>query len=64
MYTMIKTQVIREGKRPVAVILDYSEYQKLRELAQDRADYAEAVSAEASSKKLTPLKDVKKSLGL
>jgi len=42
----------------------YREYQKLRELAQDRADYAEAVSAEASSKKLTPLKDVKKSLGL
>ena len=64
MCIMIKTQVIREGKKPVAVVLDYNEYQKLRELAQDRADYAEAISAEASSEKLTPLKDIKKSLGV
>ena len=61
---MIKTLVIRDGKKPFAVIFDYNEYQKLRERAQDRADYAEAISAEASSKKLTSLKDVKKSLGL
>jgi len=61
---MIKTLVIREGNKPVAVILDYNEYQKLRELAQDRTDYSDAVRAEASSRKLTPLKDVKKSLGL
>ena len=60
MYTIIKTRVVREGKKPVAVIPDYNEYQKIRKLAQDREDYAEAVSVEASSKKFTPLKNVKK----
>ena len=46
MYIMIKTQVIKKGKDPIAVIIDYKEYLRLKEMAQDRAGYAEAITRE------------------
>ena len=61
---MIKTQVIKKGKDPIAVIIDYKEYLRLKELAQDRAEYAAAIDAEKKTRRLTPLKEVKKRLGL
>jgi len=61
---MIKTQVIKKGKDPIAVIIDYREYLRLKEMAQDRAEYAEAIDSEKKNRRLTPLKEVKKRLGL
>ena len=39
---MIKTQVVKENNKPVAVIMDYKEYLRLKEIAEDRADYYSA----------------------
>jgi len=36
---MIKTQIIKEEGRPIAVIIDYKKYMKLREMAEDQSDY-------------------------
>ncbi len=61
---MIETQIIRQGKKPVAVIIDYKEYQKLKEIQEDYEDYIDAVKAEQSTKKWHKHEDVIKKLGL
>ncbi len=61
---MIETQIIKQGKKPVAVILDYNEYRKLKEIQEDYEDYYEAINAEKTTKKLYRNDDVKKKLGL
>jgi hypothetical protein len=57
---MIKPQIIKENGKPKAVILEYKEYLKLKELAEDNADYLDAIEAEIRTKKLTSLDEVKK----
>lgn len=42
---MIKTQVIKEDNKLVAVILDYKEYKRLKEIEQNKADYYSAVAS-------------------
>jgi hypothetical protein len=44
--TMIKTQVVKENNKPVAVIMDYKEYLRLKEIAEDRADYYSAAEVD------------------
>ncbi len=61
---MIETQIIKQGKKPVAVILDYNEYRKLKEIQEEYEDYREAINAEKTTKKLHRNDDVKKKLGL
>ena len=61
---MIKTQIIKEEGMPIAVILDYKKYMKLRETPEDQADYKEAIVAEKHSKKLTSITAVKNRLEL
>lgn len=39
---MIKTQTIKEDSKPVAVILDYKEYLRLKGTEQDKVDYNSA----------------------
>ena len=36
---MIKTQIVKEDNKPVAVIMDYREYMRLKEIEEDRMDY-------------------------
>lgn len=59
---MIKTQVIKENKRPVAVILDYKEYLRLKEIEEDRNDYDSALEVKRKNKKWVSHKDLKRSL--
>ncbi len=40
---MIKRQVIKEGEKPIAIILDYQEYLHLKEMAEDWEDYQSAM---------------------
>ncbi len=47
---MIKTQIVREGRKPVAVVLDYEEYKRLKELAEDKEDYASALQIKMTNK--------------
>ena len=61
---MIETQIIRQGKKPVAVILDFKEYMKLKEIQQEYEDYQDAIKAEQNTKKWHSHDDVKKKLGL
>ena len=60
---MIK-KVIKEEGRPIAVIIDYKKYMKLREMAEDQSDYKEAIVAEKHSKKLTSITAIKNRLEL
>ena len=61
---MIKTQIVKEGNKPIAVIMDYSEYCRLLEAKQDREDYASASKVKESNKKWVSHKDLKRDLGL
>jgi len=49
---MIKTQVIKEKNKPIAVILDYKEYLKLKEIEEDRIDYYSAIETKLKNKSL------------
>ena len=48
---MIKTQIVKEKNKPVAVIMDYKEYVRLREIEQERKDYHSAAKTKAANKK-------------
>ena len=61
---MIETQVIKEDNKPVAVILDYQEYIRLKEIEQDVEDYNSAVEIKAENKIWIKHEDLKKELGL
>lgn len=40
---MIKTQIINEDSKPVAVVLDYGEYLRLKKIEEDASDYMSAL---------------------
>ena len=61
---MIRTQIIKEDKKPVAVILDYNEYRRLKMIEQDRADYYSAIAVKTKNKAWTSHAQLKKQLGL
>ena len=61
---MIKTRIIKENNKPVAVILDYTEYCRLLEAEQDREDYRSASKVKETNKKWVSHKELKKELGL
>lgn len=61
---MIKTQIIKENRRPVAVILDYKEYMRLKEIEEDKTEYDSALETKKKNKKWTSHKDLKKALGV
>ncbi len=61
---MIKTQIITEGDRPVAVVLDYEEYQRLKKIQEDYQDYHDALDAERSTSTWHDHESVKKELGI
>ena len=59
---MIRTHIIRENKKPVAVIMDYKEYVRLKEIEQDRRDCYSAAKTKAANKKWTDHEDLAKEL--
>ncbi len=61
---MIKTQIVKANDKPVAVVLDYKEYLRLKEIEQDRKDYYSASQVKMKNKKWTSHKDLKKAIGL
>lgn len=61
---MIKTQIIEENGQPIAVILDYVEYLRLKEIEQDKLDYYSAIETKRQNKKWTGHPKLKKKLGL
>jgi len=61
---MVETQIIKIKNKPVAVVLDYKEYQKLIESSQDAEDYRLAVKTKKATKKWVSHEKLKKDLGL
>jgi len=59
---MIKTLIIREDNKPVAVIIDFKEYQRLKEIEEDRIDYYSAIEVKRKNKKWKLHSDLKKEL--
>ncbi|OPY75053.1 MAG: hypothetical protein A4E65_03655 [Syntrophorhabdus sp. PtaU1.Bin153] len=47
---MVKTQIIRKDKEPVAVILDYKEYIRRKEIEQDSKDCHSALLVKKKQK--------------
>ncbi len=44
-------QIMREKNNPIAVILDYREYMKLKEIEENRTDYYSAIETKLKNKK-------------
>jgi hypothetical protein len=61
---MIETQIIKKNNKPIAVILDYNEYLKYKEIQQDWLDYNSALKIKVKTKKWHKHEDVKKDLAL
>lgn len=61
---MVKTQIAKEGKKPIAVVMDYKEYKRLKEIEEDKADCLSALKVKLKNKKWKSHAQVKKELGL
>lgn len=61
---MIKTQIIREDNKPIAIIIDYQEYLRLKEIEQDTKDYYSALKTKQENKVWIKHNDLKDELGL
>ena len=61
---MIKTQLVKEDNQPVAVVIDYKEYLRLKEIEDDRNDYYAALDVKIKNKKWKSHTDLKKELNL
>ena len=61
---MIKTQLIKQSKKPIAVILDYNEYKRLKEIEEDKEDYYSALKTKLENKKWFSHSEIKKEFGL
>ena len=61
---MIKTQYIKKDNQTIAVILDYKEYKRLKEIAEDKKDYYSALKVKEENKNWIKHEDLKKELGL
>ena len=58
------SELMKSKNKPVAVVIDYNEYQKLIEAKQDREDYNIAVKTKKAVKKWVSHEKLKKDLGL
>jgi hypothetical protein len=61
---MIQPQIIKQENIPIAIILDYQEYLRLKEIEEDKFDYFSALQTKLKNKKWTSHESLKKELGL
>lgn len=61
---MIKTQLVKQDNKPVAVVIDYKEYLRLKEIEEDRNDYYAALDVKLKNKKWKSHSDLKNDLKL
>ena len=61
---MIKTQLIEYENNPIAIILDYKEYLRLREIEQDMKDYNSAYETKKENTKWISHSEIKKEFGI
>ena len=56
--------MVKENNKPVAVVIDYKEYLRLKEIEEDRNDYYEALDVKIKNKQWKSHADLKKELNL
>jgi hypothetical protein len=61
---MIDIQIIKDGEKPVAVVLDIKEYNRLLRIEQDQNDYYSALETKRTNKKWTSHDELKRELGM
>ena len=61
---MIHSQIIKQENKPIAIILDYQEYLRLKEIELDKTDYISAVETKLKNKNWIKHEDLKKELGI
>lgn len=61
---MIKKQIIKKDNKPIAIVIDFQEYKRLKEIEEDRFDYFKALKIKLENKKWTSHKKLKKLLKL
>lgn len=61
---MIKKQIIKKDNKPIAIVIDFQEYKRLKEIEEDRFDYFKALKIKLENKKWTSHKELKKLLKL
>jgi len=61
---MIDKQIIKDGEKPVAVVLDIREYERLKEIEQDSQDYYSTFEIKLTNKNWTSHEQLKQELGL
>ena len=61
---MIESQIIKENSKPIAIILDYNEYLRLKEYEMDIKDYFSAVETKQTNKKWFTHDEMKKELNI
>jgi hypothetical protein len=60
----IITKIVRQDDKPVAVVLDYRESLRLKEIEEDELDYQAAGRTKAKNRKWVAHEDLKKEFGL
>ncbi len=60
---MIKTQIVKEGNKPIAVLVDCKEYKRLKEIEENKSDYLSALEVKLKNKKWKSHAQIKKELG-
>ncbi|MCK4662149.1 MAG: hypothetical protein KAT68_04745 [Bacteroidales bacterium] len=61
---MIQAHIIKQENKPIAIVLDYKEYLRLKEIEEDKLDYFAALEAKYENKKWIEHDDLKQELGL
>ncbi len=61
---MIKTQIVKSDDKPMAVIMDYQEFLRLKAIEEDKDDYYSALQVKMENKKWKTHEELKKDLGL
>ena len=61
---MIKTQIIKQSNKPIAVILDFEEFTRLKNIEYDKTDYISAMEVKRTNKKWKSHAALLKELGI
>jgi len=57
-------QIIHDGNKPKMVILDYTEYLRLKKMEQDKIDYYSAIEVKRKNRRWISHEDLKKELAI
>lgn len=60
---MIETNIIKQNDKPVAVVIDYQEFVRLKQIEEDYLDYTSAMQVKEENQVWIKHSDLKKERG-